>query len=249
MKALKAVFATVCLAFAGIADVQGQPTLEKCDEVLAGAPDQRRSYNCFFYAFRAPWALRGSDREAAARSRPHAGSSRRPPQPRPHRGRPWPRAGGGAVPAIDRGLCACRGAGRAHLGADGPDLLPRRAGASRRSGRDPGARAPGRRRKSATITCSRRPPSSAGVQAENRADYGRALRYYREAELVAFPDGDIGAKADTLGGLGRMSSALGRPEEAMAYFTREAELLSGTPALHNREAGDPLQHRQRGRGR
>jgi CHAT domain-containing protein len=67
-----------------------------------------------------------------------------------------------------------------------------------------------------------------GIQAEKRSDYGRALRLYREAEAAAFPDGKTGAKQDILGGLGRVSSSLGRYEEAIAYFTREAELVRST---------------------
>jgi CHAT domain-containing protein len=74
-----------------------------------------------------------------------------------------------------------------------------------------------------------------GVQANRRADYGRARSLFRRAEAVVFPDGDFRLRSSILSGLGFSSWAMGDLRGAMEYYRREAEMLHDAGARH-REA-------------
>jgi tetratricopeptide (TPR) repeat protein len=234
VKTATALALTVLSALAGAAGAQGPPTLEHCDELVASAPDQRRSYNCFWYSVRA----HGRHDEAVSRlegilddAPDHPAALHNLARIEGSRGRE--RAEELYRRSVDGYAQSGEGVGRIWALLDLTFFLGER-------GRPDDA--------DETLAIARQVAEEldddnlrvqvgilGGTQATRRSDYGRALRYYREAEAVAFPDGETGAKQDILGGLGRVASALGRHDEAIEYFEREAELVRSTGNIH-REA-------------
>lgn len=62
----------------------------------------------------------------------------------------------------------------------------------------------------------------------DREDYGRALRFLREAERMVFPSGPSDIQSYVLSSLGRVNWALGLRRQALSVYSREAELLRRT---------------------
>lgn len=64
-----------------------------------------------------------------------------------------------------------------------------------------------------------------GRQASRRGDYGRSWQLFKQSEAVIFPDGPPAMQAFCLSMLGFLSAALDRPQQALAYYRREIEVL------------------------
>lgn len=87
-----------------------------------------------------------------------------------------------------------------------------------------------------------------GAAAQDGGDTGLALRLFRRAERIVFPDGPDYVKSWVLSGLGAISLQIGDPAEALAIYEREADLhrASGdllslaTPLVNRALAGQAL---------
>ena len=63
-----------------------------------------------------------------------------------------------------------------------------------------------------------------GWIAKSRADYGRALRLYREAEAAVFPDGPAWLQGNVLSGIGWIQWILGDLRQSMETYRLESEI-------------------------
>ena len=63
-----------------------------------------------------------------------------------------------------------------------------------------------------------------GGLARDRADYGRSLRLYREAESVVFPDGPAWLQGNVLNGIGWIQWYFGELRQAMETYRLESEI-------------------------
>jgi CHAT domain-containing protein/tetratricopeptide (TPR) repeat protein len=225
---------SLLLLIGALGSVQGAPTIETCDELVVSKPEERRSYNCYWYAVRAS----GHAEEAVGRL--EAILERSPGHPaalhnlaRIEGSRGRERAEELFLRSIEGYANSGEEVGRIwalmdltyYLGERGrhdeaDEALARASEVAEAIDDDP-------LRIQVLIL--------GGMQAYRRSDYGRALRLYREAEAAAFPDGARGMQQDILDGLGIVASSLGKHGEAIAYFTREADLVRSSGNV-NREA-------------
>ncbi len=67
-----------------------------------------------------------------------------------------------------------------------------------------------------------------GRQASRRGDYGRSWQLFKQSQAVIFPDGPPAMQAFCLSMLGFLSARLDRPEQALAFYRREIEVLRGS---------------------
>ena len=67
-----------------------------------------------------------------------------------------------------------------------------------------------------------------GLMAQTRADYGRALRLYREAEAMVFPDGPAWLKGNVLSGIAWLQWYFSDLRQAMETYRLESEIRSAS---------------------
>ncbi len=209
------------LVFAGAMPLS-QPTIDECDALVVEEPNVADSYYCFFISVNAHGRASEAIEHLEAIVSLH---------PRRHRAQlilamieareGHPRAQDDFHSAIEGALDMTDIEGVVHGRLGLAHILdragfPQQAEAERAEAVD-AARASHRRDLLAWAW------QAQAFRAAEVADYGGALRLYRQAEAVAFPEGPAQLQGFVLSGLGSSCWYLGLHEEAMKYWRREAE--------------------------